>query len=129
MPELHTLLVNLDILKVGLSIDDLALRAAMLLKSHPPATLTSPPRGRPPPPRRCAAIEAKIIDGAWWVPESTVPARGSLTNAAIDWVLRLPISLGRDRTMTAFRIITSTGALVASAALMLAMTRLQSSEG
>lgn len=75
MEDIHTKLVNLDITACGLSLDELTTAALRLMHQHPPLSVVRRAQMRT---SHCAAIEAKLVDGVWWVPEKPGPVGASL---------------------------------------------------
>ena len=74
MEELHTFLVNFSPFAAAPSIEVLINKAVHLINEHPPRRMAARCGRRFV---HCCTIEAKLVGGAWWVPETPPqPARG-----------------------------------------------------
>lgn len=76
MEDLHTFLVNFNIYKSGVSVDDMAMRAVKLIHSHPPERVYKKSKFAA---AHSCTVEARLVQNTWWVPES--PAKHLLTGS------------------------------------------------
>lgn len=67
MEELHTFLVNFNIYKSGVSVDEMAMRAVKLMQCHPPERVYK--KSQFTAVHSCT-VEARLVQSTWWVPES-----------------------------------------------------------
>eukprot|EP00892_Ulva_mutabilis_P002239 jgi/Ulvmu1/12015/UM083_0028.1 len=79
MEELHTFLVNFNIYKNGMTVDDMAMQAVKLIHDFPPERAYKKAQFRAV---HSCTVEARLVQNTWWVPES--PAKPLITGSLVS---------------------------------------------
>lgn len=79
MEELHTFLVNFNIYKNGMTVDEMAMQAVKLIHTFPPERVIKKARFRAV---HSCTVEARLVHNSWWVPES--PAKPLISGSIVS---------------------------------------------